>query len=76
MGDDCTCARCQGDGYYDHRFEELRERLRTTPMTFCTTHALVESGLVERQRSCIEELVALIGYLPQAQAVLERYGLR
>ena len=69
MGDDCTCARCQGDGYYDHRFEELRERLRTAFVGACMP-------LEQRQAAAIEDLVALIGYLPQAQAVLERHGLR
>ncbi len=67
MSEECACGSCQGDGY--NAYAELRERVRT--QVVCLT-----VPLEDRQAAAIEELVALIGYLPQAHAVLERHGLR
>jgi hypothetical protein len=104
MSDDaCECAKCQGDGYFDQSFHELRERLKTAiptpvllagpnssetvdgywvpqapPTYFLMTESDHQAGqaVIDRQRACIEELVGLIGYLPEAYAVLERHGLK
>ncbi len=76
MSEECACGSCQGDGY--NAYEELRERLLSNErvVEVFVEQSEDDTSLINRQWCAIQELVGLIGYLPQAHAVLERHGLR
>ena len=62
-GDECTCCKCEP------AWELVVE-------AGSVTFPLIEAGaIVMRQQACIDELLGLIGYLPQGLAVLEKHGL-
>ena len=63
MSDDCTCARCQGDGHYDEAQWAAEMKRIAVP-------------LVDRQAAAIAELVARFAWKAEADEVLERHGLR
>jgi hypothetical protein len=72
MSDDtCQCARCQQDTQAEPLIDGAVSVLSDAMDSLAQLN-----GLSRRQSAAIDELVHLIGYLPQAHAVLEKHGLR
>lgn len=65
MSDDtCKCKHCLSG--------------EPTTVAVIAAHSSIpvnDDTLIERQQACIEELLGLVGYLPEAVAVLDHYGV-
>jgi hypothetical protein len=76
MSDDtCTCQRCQPVERI--KAESVNVGSVANAGTFEIVYEPTEAGsLVARQQAAIDELVYKSGYLPEAYAILDKYGLR
>jgi hypothetical protein len=76
MSDDtCTCQRCQPVERI--KAESVNVGSVANAGTFEIVYEPTEAGsLVARQQAAIDELVSKIGWMAEANAILEKHGLR
>ena len=82
-GDECDCTCCKPKatevqqgvfvvGKSSSVFTVVNHNLTDATFTLCN---MDHQEQIDKQRACIDELLGLIGYLPQGLAVLEKHGV-